>query len=237
MRLLEPMADVSSTEIRPTGFRHNVGQVCSGSRRSLSVSNSTCLHPVLARNCYQSSLAKLQLMRIFFALVLLVFGANSLVLASVILEYMAAYECNAVAINRGIVGICGALRPELASRSLIAYAIWIERNSHRAIGATNVCSSPAVPASNDDLAKDKHEYFKKRVTEVTSELLADFERDVLVNGAGKCNVAIEQLGKVVVVALTSNDIYWCSAHCLRSTVGGSMKWTRNLGQVFKWGTV
>ncbi len=158
----------------------------------MSVSSSTCLYPVLACNCYQSSLAKLQLMRIFFALVLLIFGANSLVLASGILEYVEAYECNAVAINRGIVGICGALRPELASRSLIAYAIWIERNSDRAIAATNVCSSPS-PASNDDLAKDKHEYFKKRVTEVTSELLADFERDVLVNGAGKCNVAIEQL--------------------------------------------
>ena len=107
------------------------------------------------------------------------------------LSYVFAYECNSVAINKGVVDICAIQWPELASRSLTAYTAWTKRNSAKANAAERTCAAQLNELKPEE--KEKKEYLQKKLNELTHEILENFKASLASEGISACNKALGQL--------------------------------------------
>lgn len=112
------------------------------------------------------------------------------------LFYFAAYQCNAVDVNKRMVEVCATEFPNSNKKAASAYASWLSRNSAQAAKAASECKSGwskyGIQKNGAKSASDSAT-FNKKIAEVTTQMVDAFRTKVRVEGNNVCDETFHQL--------------------------------------------
>jgi len=112
--------------------------------------------------------------------------------ASEAMIYVAAYQCNAKAVNQDMVRSCSTAFPDLAAHANEAYKAWLARNSVKADAAESACKQPALPDASGD-TQNQVDKVRAMVVEVTKEIARNFQERIRKEGKSTCDEALDQM--------------------------------------------